>query len=104
MKNFLNPTSNRILVEKIPEKDVTDSGLFLPVNREKNPTVGYVRAVGPGKFNEKTGVLIPMRLKPGQKVLFAGYGGYDVLGEHEKEFGSNLVFMFEDDVMAVIEE
>jgi chaperonin GroES len=58
---------------------------------------GEIVAVGPGGRDE-SGKLIPIDLKPGDRILFGKWSGTEV-----KIDGEELLIMKESDVMGVIE-
>jgi co-chaperonin GroES (HSP10) len=67
---------NRVIVEIIEEEY---RGKMLMPNWVADPRIGIVRHVGEGRKNKK-GVLIPMPVKPGDKVLVPQNGkGYITL-------------------------
>jgi chaperonin GroES len=63
----------------------------------EKPQEGEVIAVGPGARDE-SGKLVPLELKPGDRVLFGKWSGTEV-----KIDGEDLLIMKESDVMGVIE-
>ena len=95
----IKPLSNHILIEPIKEEEKTKGGILLPETAEKEkPEQGKVIAVGPGKRTE-SGKIIPMDIKPGQKVLFKKYGPDEVkIGDKE------YLIATEDDILAIIED
>ncbi len=50
-------------------------GVLLTDTAKEKPTTGEVLAVGPGKLNEETGEVAPMKLKVGDKVSFFKWAG-----------------------------
>jgi chaperonin GroES len=94
----IKPLSDHILIEPIKEEEKTKSGILLPETAEKErPEQGKVIAVGPGKRTEE-GKIIPISVKPGQKVLFKKYGP-DEIKVDDKEY----LIASEDDILAIIE-
>ncbi len=94
----IKPLSDHILIEPIKEEEKTKSGILLPETAEKErPEQGKVIAVGPGKRNEK-GEIIPVSVKPGQKVLFKKYGPDEI-----KVDGKEYLIASEEDILAIIE-
>ncbi|OGZ63630.1 MAG: co-chaperone GroES, partial [Candidatus Staskawiczbacteria bacterium RIFCSPHIGHO2_01_FULL_36_16] len=80
------------------EEEKTKAGIFLPETASKEKSEeGKVVAVGPGKRNEK-GEVIPVSVKPGDKVLFSKYGPSEIKVD-DKEY----LIAREDDMLAVIE-
>jgi chaperonin GroES len=65
-------------------------------SKEKSEA-GKVIAVGPGKMTED-GKIIPMAVKPGDKVLFAKYGPNEIKVDN-KEY----LIATENEILAVIE-
>ncbi|HDM31752.1 MAG TPA: co-chaperone GroES [bacterium] len=95
----IKPLADYVLLEPIKEEEKTKSGILLPQTAEKErPEQGKVIAVGPGKRDEK-GNLIPVSVKPGQKVLFKKYGP-DEIKVDDKEY----LICKEEDIVAIIEE
>jgi chaperonin GroES len=94
----IKPLSDHILIEPIKEEEKTKTGILLPETAEKErPGEGKVVAVGPGRITEE-GKLIPVSVKPGQKVLFKKYGP-DEIKVDDKEY----LIAKEEDILAVIE-
>jgi len=94
----IKPLSDHILIEPIKEEEKTKTGILLPETAEKErPEEGRVIAVGPGRITEE-GKLIPVSVKPGQKVLFKKYGP-DEIKVDNKEY----LIAKEEDILAIIE-
>ena len=94
----IKPLSDHILIEPIKEEEKTKTGILLPETAEKEkPEQGKVIAVGPGKRTEK-GEIIPISVKPGQKVLFTKYGPNEIKVDN-KEY----LIAKEEDILAIIE-
>ncbi len=94
----IKPLSDHILIEPIKEEEKTKGGIFLPDTAEKEKSEqGIVVAVGPGKKTED-GKIIPVSMKPGDKVLFTKYGPSEI-----KVDGKEYLIAKEDDILAVIE-
>jgi chaperonin GroES len=70
---------DRVLVEVDGGVEKSAGGILVPetarAKEAQSSIVGRVHKVGPGKIDEKTGVLIPMKVKPGTRVLFNTYAG-----------------------------
>jgi chaperonin GroES len=93
------PLGDYVLLEPIKQEEKTKSGILLPESAEKErPEQGKVIAVGPGRRDEK-GNLIPVSVKPGQKVLFKKYGP-DEIKVDDKEY----LICKEEDILAIIED
>jgi chaperonin GroES len=94
----IKPLSDHVLIEPTKEEEKTKTGILLPETAEKErPGEGKVIAVGPGRITEE-GKLIPVSVKPGQKVLFKKYGP-DEIKVDEKEY----LIAKEEDILAIIE-
>jgi chaperonin GroES len=94
----IKPILDHILIEPIKEEEKTKSGILLPETAEKEkPEQGKVIAVGPGKRAED-GKIIPLFVKPGQKVLFTKYGPNEIKVD-DKEY----LIAKEEDILAIIE-
>jgi len=94
----IKPLSDHILIEPIKEEEKTKGGIFLPetASKEKSET-GKVIAIGPGKKTDD-GKIVPLSVKPGDKVLFSKYGPNEIKVE-EKEY----LIATESDILAIIE-
>lgn len=94
----IKPLSDHILIEPIKGEEKTKSGILLPETAEKEkPEQGRVIAVGPGR-KTTSGKVIPLGIKPGDKVLFTQYGPTEIKVEN-REF----LIAKEEDILAVIE-
>jgi chaperonin GroES len=93
----LRPLYDKIVVERIKEKDISDGGIIIPDQAKEKPRQGLVLAVGEGAVT-LDGSIRPMRVKVGEIVLFGKYAGTDT------EIGSTeFLLLREDDVLGVIE-
>lgn len=45
------PTADRVLIRRMPERELTDSGIYKPEAWRDKETVFVVEAVGPGKWH-----------------------------------------------------
>jgi chaperonin GroES len=76
----MKPLYERILV-KPNEKEVrTKQGILLPEKSVKKPNVGVVVSCGDGTPNN------PMKVSPGDKVLFNRYAGIELNFKGEKHY------------------
>jgi chaperonin GroES len=75
---MMRPTYNKIVVEPLPESEVSKGGIILIAVTERQQTlVGIVKAVGPGRITEN-GTLIPPCVKPGDKILYSRHQGFPI--------------------------
>ena len=94
----IKPLSDHILIEPIKEDEKTKSGIFLPDTAQKEkPEQGLVVAVGQGRKTDD-GKIVPVSIKPGDKVLFTKYGPNEI-----KIGGKEYLIAREEDILAVIE-
>jgi chaperonin GroES len=94
MENFMKikPLDDRVLLEAMPAEEKTSSGLIIPDSAKEKPRVGIVIAVGTDEdLNEK--------IKEGNKVLFAKYGGDEV-----EMNGKEYRILQRSDILAIIED
>jgi chaperonin GroES len=94
----IRPLQDRILIKRVPEEEKTKGGIIIPDSAKEKPSEGEVVAVGAGKANEK-GVVRPIDLKKGDRILFGKYSGNEV-----KIDGVEHLLLREDEVLGVIEK
>jgi chaperonin GroES len=92
------PLHDRVLVRRIEADEKTAGGIIIPDTAKEKPQEGEIVAAGPGGRNEK-GELMPLELKPGDRILFGKWSGTEV-----KIDGEDLLIMKESDVLGVIEQ
>jgi chaperonin GroES len=94
----IKPLADYVLIEPIKEEEKTKSGILLPETAEKErPEEGKVVAVGPGRMTDE-GKIIPLSVKPGQKVLFKKYGPDEIKVDEKK-----YLICKEEDILAIVE-
>jgi chaperonin GroES len=92
------PLQDRILVRRIEAEEKTPGGIIIPDTAKEKPVEGEVLAVGPGARDE-TGVLRPLDVKVGDRVLFTKWAGTEVLIN-----GGDRLILKESDILGVIED
>ena len=92
------PLHDRVLVRRIDAEEKTAGGVIIPDSAKEKPQQGEVIAIGPGGRNEQ-GQLVPLDVKPGDRVLFAKWSGTEV-----KIDGEELLIMKESDLLGVVEK
>lgn len=93
----IKPLSDHVLIEPTKEEEKTKSGILLPETVEKErPEQGKVIAVGSGK-KLASGKVLPMEVKPGDKVIFTKYGPNEI-----KVDGKEYLIAKEEDILAII--
>ena len=95
-KTKFRPLHDRVVVKRIDAEEKTKGGIIIHDTAKEKPQEGEVVAVGPGGRDE-SGKLIPIDLKPGNRVLFGKWSGTEV-----KIDGDELLIMKESDIMGVI--
>ena len=92
---MIKPLSDYVLLEKAPsEKKV---GSIILTSEKKVGNVASVVAIGPGKKDED-GKLVPMSVKPGDRVVYREYAGTDIEDE-----GKKYILLKDEDILATIE-
>ena len=95
-KTKFRPLHDRVVVKRVDAEEKSKGGIIIPDSAKEKPQEGEVVAVGPGGRDE-AGKLIPIDLKPGNRVLFGKWSGTEV-----KIDGDDLLIMKESDIMGVI--
>jgi chaperonin GroES len=90
------PLHDRVVVRRIDADEKTAGGIIIPDTAKEKPQQGAVVAVGPGARDEN-GVLTPLDLRPGDRVLFGKWSGTEV-----KIDGEELLIMKETDILGVL--
>jgi chaperonin GroES len=93
----LHPLDDRIVVRPNESEETTASGLVIPDTAKEKPQQGEVLAVGPGRRAESSGELIPLDLKVGDTVVYAEYGGTEIVSD-----GEDLLILSSRDVLAKV--
>jgi len=93
----IRPLHDRMLVERLEEREVKKGGIIIPDTAKEKPQEGKVIAVGNGKVNDD-GKKLPLDVKTGDKILFGKYSGSEVKLD-DKEY----LILREDDVLAILE-
>jgi chaperonin GroES len=92
------PLHDRVVVKRIEAEEKTAGGIIIPDTAKEKPQQGEVVSIGPGGRDE-SGKLIPIDVKPGDRVLFGKWSGTEV-----KLDGVEYLIMKESDIMGVIDE
>jgi chaperonin GroES len=91
------PLHDRVLVLRIDAEEKTAGGIIIPDTAKEKPQEGEIVAAGPGARNEQ-GQLVPIDVKPGDRVLFGKWSGTEV-----KIDGQDFLIMKENDLLGVVD-
>lgn len=95
MAVHITPLHDRVLVRRLEEKEVVKGGIIIPDSAKEKPQEGEVIAVGSGR--REKGELIPLDVKPGDRILFGKYSGNDIKIDDEE-----YLILKEDEILAKI--
>src|SRR5271168_1249030 len=91
------PLQDRVVLRRVTPEEKSAGGIIIPDTVQEKPQEGEVVAVGPGARNEQ-GAIVPLEVKPGDRVLFGKWSGTEV-----KISGEDLLIMKESDLLGVID-
>ncbi len=91
----ITPLHDRVLVRRLEEKETVKGGIIIPDSAREKPQEGEVVAVGSGR--REKGALIPLDVKPGDRILFGKYSGNDIKIDDEE-----FMILKEDEILAKI--
>ena len=91
----ITPLHDRVLVRRLEEKETVKGGIIIPDSAKEKPQEGEVVAVGNGR--REKGELIPLDVKPGDRILFGKYSGNDIKIDDEE-----FMILKEDEILAKI--
>lgn len=93
----IKPLNNRVLIKRF-KAETTKGGIFLPETAQEKPKEGEVVATGPG-LRDEDGVIHPLTVKTGDRVLFSSYSGTEVKDEAADE---EYLILSEEDILGVL--
>lgn len=91
----IRPLHNRIVIKRLEAPDTSEGGIVIPEGSKIAQVEGEVIAVGKGKRID--GLIRPMTVKKGDRVVFSVHSGTEVTVD-----GEDLVIILDDDVFAII--
>lgn len=89
--------SDVVIIRRMPQKEVSDGGIFLVDSKDFLEDIGEVFSAGEGKLSAK-GVFIPNDIKKGDVVLFSTNGH-----QITRLNGTEFVVTRQNSIMAVFE-
>ena len=92
----LKPLNDRVVLQMTEMEETTKSGIILSGASKEKPQVAKVVAGGPGAVVD--GVIVPMTVKVGDKVITALYAGSTV-----KLDGEEYLIVKQDEILAIVE-
>ena len=95
MSSF-RPLHDRVVLRRLTAEEKTAGGIIIPDTAQEKPTEAEVIAVGPGARNDQ-GQVVPLEVKPGDKVLFGKWSGTEVKLNNEE-----LLIVKEADILGII--
>ena len=93
----IRPLGDRVVVKPDSREEKTRSGIIIPDTAKEKPQEGTVIAVGNGRLLDNGG-RSKMELQEGNHVLFAKYGGTEIILEDE-----TYLVLRESDILAVLD-
>jgi len=94
----ITPLYDRILVKRLEPKEEVHGGIIIPDTAKEKPQEAEIVEVGEGKILED-GKIRPLKVKKGDKVLIGKYSGTEIKVGNEE-----LIFVREEDILAIIEK
>jgi chaperonin GroES len=93
----LRPTGDRVLIQLIPDSDVTPGGIIMPDSADKPLTRAKVIAIGNGRVLE-LGQRSDFSVKKGDVVLYVTRKGIPIRAENQD------YILIDEDMIAVVVE
>ena len=90
------PVGDNVVVKRLESEEKTAGGIVLPDSAIEKPKQGRVLSVGDGRLLAD-GTWAEHQVSEGDRVLFAGYAGTEVVVDDEQ-----LLIMSEDEILAVV--
>jgi chaperonin GroES len=90
------PLHDRVLVKRVEVAERTPGGVLIPDTAQEKPAEGDVLAVGPGA-RDGVGVIHPLDVKVGDRVVFGKWAGTELLIE-----GEDRLILKEADILGVL--
>ena len=94
----IRPLHDRVVIRREEKEEKSAGGIVLASTAREKPNKGEVIAVGPGKALDD-GQVRALKVKVGDKVVFASYAGSQTLKDGDDEF----IIMSESEILGVLE-
>lgn len=94
----LVPLYDRVIIRRDKAEEKQPGLIIIPSTVQEKLNQGTIIAVGSGKVNEH-GDIKPLQTKPGDRVLFGKYNGFEI-----EYLGEDLIVMREEEIFAFIKE
>jgi chaperonin GroES len=91
------PLHDRVVVRRLTPQEKSAGGIIIPDTVKEKPMEGEVVAAGPGARDE-AGVVAPLAVHPGDRVLFGKWSGTEVMLD-----GEELLIMKESDILGIVD-
>ena len=97
----LIPVNDKVLVKPDPKEEKTSGGLVIPgkTTLDDAPVYGTVMAVSEGR-RSKTGTLIPLGVKKGDRILYNSYAD----GQWVKVENIKYIILSEEHILGIEED
>ncbi|MCH7519310.1 MAG: co-chaperone GroES [Candidatus Dadabacteria bacterium] len=92
----VRPLHDKVLIQLLDAEEKTKGGIIIPETAKEKPQEGKVVAVGTGVILPD-GVVKPLDVKKGDKILFSKYGGTEISVE-----GKDYLIVREDEILAIV--
>ena len=93
----IRPLGDRVIAKPDSKEETTRSGIIIPDTAKEKPQQGIVIAVGSGRLLDN-GARSAMELHEGDHVLFAKYGGTEIILDDE-----TYLVLRESDILSVLD-
>ena len=91
----IQPLSDRVLVKRLEQEDMTPGGLVIPQAAREKTQMGEVVSVGKGRTTSE-GKVLPVAVKAGDVIFFGKYSG--------TEAGEEYLIIREDEILGIVEK
>ena len=92
----IQPLHDRVLVKRLENEEKTAGGIIIPDTAQEKTQMGTIVAAGAGRVS-KEGVVTPLSVKKGDKILFGKFAGTEISFE-----GEDYLMFREDELLGII--